>query len=120
MSLDLCSEVMSPINGSQCRIKDLAHVLNYRRLNLNLLGDLLSQVTTVSGAVINLVTGCGEKARISTQIQSICSVQDTGHKKPAENSPCREIPTETCLRLGEETRKLILQTSSPLCLPWCV
>lgn len=111
---------MSHINGSQCKIKDLAHVLDYRHLNLNLLGDLLSQDTTVSGAVINLVTGCGEKARISTQIQSICSVQDTGRKQLVENSPGGEIPLETCLRLGKETRKVILRTSSPLCLPWRV
>jgi len=58
---------MSYVNGSQCRIKDLDHVLDYRHLNLNLFCDLLSQDTTVSGAVINLVTGCREKARISTQ-----------------------------------------------------
>ncbi|PKU28771.1 eyes absent 1 [Limosa lapponica baueri] len=33
--------------------------------------------------------GCGEKARISTQIQSICSVRDAGCKQLVENSPGR-------------------------------
>lgn len=45
------------MNGTQYRIKDMAHVLDYRHLNLNLLGDLLSQGTTVLGAVINHVAG---------------------------------------------------------------
>lgn len=67
------------------------------------MGDLLSQDTTGLGAVINLVTGYGKKARISTEIKSICSVQDTSHKQPVENSPGREIPPKTCqIREGDK------------------
>lgn len=107
---------MTHINGSQCRIKDMARVLDYRHLNLNLLDDLLSQGTTVLRAVINLVTGFGEKARISIQIQSIYSNQATGHKQMVDNSPGSEIPHETCVILGNETRKVKEWTSSVLCL----
>lgn len=80
------------MSGSQCRIKDMAHVLDYRHLNLNLLDDLLSQGTTVLGAAINHGTGFGEKARISTQLQSIYSNQATGHQQMVDNSPGGEIP----------------------------
>lgn len=92
----------------------MAHVLDYRHLNLNLLGDLLSQGTTVLGAAINHVTGFGEKARISTQLQSIYSNQATGHQQMVDNSPGDEIPHKTCVILGNETRKVILWTSSML------
>lgn len=117
ISLGLCSELMSQVNGSHCRIKDLTHVLDYRHLNPNLFGDLLCQDTTVPGVVINAVTGCREKARISTQIQSVYSVEDTGCTQLVETSPGGEIVTETCLRLVQETRKVILQTSGMLHLP---
>lgn len=92
----------------------MAHVLDCRHLNLSLLGDLLSQGTTVLGAVINHVTGFGEKARISTQLQSIYSNQATGHKQMVDNSPGGEIPHQTCVILGNETRKVILWTSNML------
>lgn len=102
------------MNGSQCKIKDMAHVLDYRHLNLNLLCDLLSQDITVLGAVINHVTDFGEKDRISTRLQSIFSNQATGHKQMVDNSPGGKIPPKTCVTLGNETRKVILWISSVL------
>lgn len=41
ISLGVCREGITHMNGTQSRIKDMAHVLDYRHLNLNLLGDLL-------------------------------------------------------------------------------
>lgn len=92
----------------------MAHVLDYRHLNLNFLSGLLSQTTTVLGAVINHVTGFGERARISTHLQSIYSNQAAAHKQMVDNSPGGEIPHQTCVIIGNETRKVMLWTSSML------
>lgn len=77
--------------------------MSYSHLNLNLLGDL-SEDTTVSGAVINPVRGCGETARISAQTQLICSFPDTGCEQLVENSLARENSprNQSWIRKGDQ------------------